>query len=185
MRVIAGSLGGRVIMAPRGRGTRPTSERVREALFSSLGNMHDLVVFDLYAGSGALAIEALSRGARRALCVERSDAALRCLRQNLVQLDLVACSTVVALAVGRAASAIRQAAPFDLLLADPPWADVPAGRFGAALGPLLNDVVLAPDARLVVEHAARDEPPELPGATVDRTRRYGDTALTHYRWPAQ
>lgn len=176
MRVIAGTHGGRPLRAPRGRGTRPTSDRVREALFSVLGDVAGDVVLDLYAGSGALAIEAISRGAARAVCVERAPLALRCIEQNLTTLGLADSVRVIAAPVERAAKLLAALGPFDLVLVDPPWADVASGRATRSLVPLLR--LAAPGACLVLEHAARDAPPELAGASLERTRHYGDTALS-------
>jgi len=178
MRVIAGSLRGRRLVAPRGRGTRPTPDRVREALFSALGPLEGLSVLDLYAGSGALAIEALSRGAARAVVVERSAPALRALRQNLAGLELTQACEVLPVAVERAAALVAQRGPFALVLADPPYGDDGAG---AAIDHVLAaSQVLAPSARVAVEHSARVEPPPLDSLQRQRTRRYGDTAVTLY-----
>src|SRR5262245_29771258 len=96
VRIIAGELGGRVLKAPAGRATRPTSERVREALFSILGDVEDLAVLDLFAGSGALGLEALSRGAARAVFVEEARAALGALKKNVESLGVAERSRVVA-----------------------------------------------------------------------------------------
>jgi 16S rRNA (guanine966-N2)-methyltransferase len=181
VRVIAGSLGGRTLTAPRGLGTRPTSDRVREALFAALGDVESLAVLDLYAGSGALAIEALSRGAGRALCVERDRAALRALHDNLAALDLGDVCRVLPVEVARARGAIAKAGPFDLVLCDPPYADVRSGRVARDLArALATEGVLGPGARLVLEHGKNDQPPPLPGLVVARSRRYGDTTLTFY-----
>jgi 16S rRNA (guanine966-N2)-methyltransferase len=177
--VIAGVLGGRRFAAPRGRETRPTSDRVREALFAALEPVTGARVLDLYAGSGALAIEALSRGAAHAVLVERAPAALAVLRANLRSLGLEAVSVVIAAPLPRALDAAARAGPFDLVLADPPY-----GALGAArdvLSSLLDRPgALEPRGRLVLEHAARDRAPDLAGACVARTRRYGDTAVSFY-----
>src|SRR5688500_9337459 len=134
MRVIAGRLGGRRLVAPRGMKTRPTSDRVREALFSMLGNLEDRVVLDLYAGTGALGIEAMSRGAARAVFVESARPALEALRQNLASLGLVGGAAgansgegchVVGARAERAVVDIARWGPFDLVFADPPYALVP------------------------------------------------------------
>jgi 16S rRNA (guanine966-N2)-methyltransferase len=181
MRVIAGTLRGRRLRAPKGLGTRPTPDRVREALFAALGPMDGLRVLDLYAGSGALGIEALSRGAERVVMVERSRPALDALRGNLAALGLQADATVVATSVERALVTIAQLGPYDLVLADPPYADVESGRVAPVLGPLLARAgVLAAAARVVLEHAARSEPPMLAAVGLLRTRSYGDTALSLY-----
>lgn len=183
MRVIAGALGGRHLVAPRGQATRPTSDRVREALFSALGDVQGSIVLDLFAGTGALGIEALSRGAARATFVESSRAALVALRANLSALGLVARSDVLGVAAERAIRELGRSAahdaPFDLVLVDPPYAQV------ATVPPLVAALgacgALASDARIVIEHASRDPPPSLEGVPLVSTRTYGDTAVSTYR----
>lgn len=176
MRVIAGRLGGRRLEAPRGRlTTRPTSDRVREALFSMLGGLEGIIALDLFAGTGALGIEALSRGAERVVFVERDQAAVQALRANLASLALVAPEAEVrvgdALAALRAAR--RAAETYDLVFVDPPYEQT--RELGAELSVLLP-ALLAPDARVVVE-SDRRMPAELPMEVV-RQRRYGDTTIT-------
>jgi 16S rRNA (guanine(966)-N(2))-methyltransferase RsmD len=181
MRVIAGALGGRKLVAPRGSGTRPTSDRVREALFSALGSVEGDRVLDLYAGSGALAIEALSRGAERATCVERASTALRALQRNVEELELGASCQVVGLPLCRALAAVARHGPYDLVLVDPPYELVRSGRLAAELAPWLSAPgLLAAGARLILEHATRDQPPDLERAQLERSRRYGDTTLSCY-----
>ncbi|MGK3988102.1 16S rRNA (guanine(966)-N(2))-methyltransferase RsmD [Sorangium sp. So ce136] len=179
MRVIAGRLGGRRLAAPRGEGTRPTADRVREALFSSLGDVTGALVCDLYAGTGALGIEALSRGARRAVFVESGRPALATLRENLAALGLDEAARVVPLPVERALELLRDEGPFDLALLDPPYAALAKAAAAAArlAGPL---GLLAPAGRLVLEHARRDPPPEIAGLTCAAVRTYGDTAVSFY-----
>jgi 16S rRNA (guanine966-N2)-methyltransferase len=183
MRVIAGSLGGRRLVAPPGRGTRPTSDRVREALFSILGDVHGAEVLDLYAGTGALGIEALSRGASHATFVENARTALRSLRQNLEALDLGSRARVVTTPVERAFSAPSwPSEAFDLVLVDPPYAAVGEVR-AADFGNLLSRGLTAaarPGCRVVVEHASADHAPEIPGLQIGDTRTYGDSALSFY-----
>jgi 16S rRNA (guanine966-N2)-methyltransferase len=180
MRVIAGRLGGRRLSAPHGHGTRPTSDRVREALFSVLVDVGDARVLDLYAGTGALGIEALSRGALHATFVENARPALAALRENLVALGLAApgsaVTRVVAQPVTRAAASLE--GPFDLVFADPPYADV--GDVVGAVAALRARGALAPGARIVVEHASRDPAPPLDGMTARPGRAYGDTMVTIY-----
>ncbi|WP_437926623.1 16S rRNA (guanine(966)-N(2))-methyltransferase RsmD [Sorangium sp. So ce291] len=179
MRVIAGRLGGRRLAAPRGEGTRPTADRVREALFSSLGDVTGALVCDLYAGTGALGIEALSRGARRAVFVESGRPALATLRENLAALGLDEAARVVPLPVERALELLRDEGPFDLALLDPPYAALAKAAAAAArlAGPL---GLLAPAGRLVLEHARRDPSPEIAGLTCAALRTYGDTAVSFY-----
>ena len=180
MRVIAGRFGGRRLQAPKGRTTtRPTSDRVREAIFSMLGDLHEARVLDLFAGTGALGIEALSRGAARAVFVERDGAALAALRANLRALGLGEDAAEVrrgdALAALRSASA--DAETYDLVLIDPPYrrAGEIGGELPSALAPLLSE-----QARVVVE-SDRRAPLELFWGEVERERRYGDTTITIHR----
>jgi len=169
MRVIAGELGGRRLRSPRGEGTRPTSERVREALFSMLGDLGGLLVLDLFAGSGALGIEALSRGAASATFVERAPPALVALRANLAALGLAERSRVLD---GDALSALRAPGNYDLVFVDPPYAA--ASSLAGALARGLPGV-LAAGARVVSE-SDRRAPMELE-LPLRRERRYGDTMI--------
>ena len=180
-RVIAGTAKGRPLRVPE-RGTRPTSDRVRESLFSSLdhrlGNWHGRCIYDLYAGSGAVAIEALSRGAQRAVLVERDRAAAAIIRQNLQTTGLDA--TVVQADVG--AFVTRPALPVpDVVFVDPPY-ELPADTVAEQLGTLLAGVV-DHEVLLVVERNARDEQSPLPAGCTDvDVRRIGETALTFAHW---
>src|SRR4051795_7019100 len=149
MRVIAGAFKGRTLQAPRGQRTRPTADRVREAVFSMLGALDGLRVLDLFAGSGALAIEALSRGAAEAVLVERDPRALAAIGRNVE-------ATGAAATVRRrdALAYLRDTAdgPFDLVFVDPPY-DA-ASRLAAPLGEALPKVV-SQDARIVTESDKR------------------------------
>jgi 16S rRNA (guanine966-N2)-methyltransferase len=180
LRVIAGTLGGRRFDAPRGRATRPTSDRVREALFMSLEPLAGLRVVDLYAGSGALGIEALSRGAEHVDFVEDDRATLVTLRANLTALALTERSRVWPLRLpGGLARLAARLADADLVLADPPYGGEDARGVLAALG---RGGVLGAHARLVVEHHGKDDLPERCGALQrSRTRRYGETVVSIYR----
>lgn len=175
MRVIAGSHGGRPLVAPKGDATRPTTDRVREALFSILGELRSMRVLDLYAGTGALGIEALSRGASHAVFVENGRPALAALRTNLTQLGLNAQATVVTLPVLRAIPTLATAGPFGLVLCDPPWAAVDGAL--DALVALGEAKAFDESALVVLEHAARSPLPARPSLVWRETRRYGDTAL--------
>jgi len=171
-RVIAGRYGGRRLQAPSGDVTRPTADRVREALFSILGErVREARVLDLFAGCGALGLEALSRGARAVTFVERAPAALGALRANVAALGADA---VVerADAVRWLRGASRGARQYDLVFLDPPYAR--AADLGATLSDLLP-AVLAPGA-LVVAECDRRSPLELTIAQTDE-RRYGDTLI--------
>jgi 16S rRNA (guanine966-N2)-methyltransferase len=182
VRIIAGSFRGHPLEAPRGRATRPTSDRVREALFSILGDVSGLEVLDLFAGSGALAFEALSRGAERAVLVEEARGALAALRANIDTLGVGERATVVAArvesALGRLAATGSR---FGLVFADPPYAAA-AAEGSAVLGALVGQGLLWPGAWIVLEHASRDAAPVPPaGLELRFSRVYGDTALTFYR----
>ncbi|HMR75903.1 MAG TPA: 16S rRNA (guanine(966)-N(2))-methyltransferase RsmD [Polyangiaceae bacterium] len=179
MRVIAGALGGRRLLAPAGRSTRPTSDRAREAMFSILGDLEGHCVLDLYAGSGALGIEALSRGASFAVFVEESRPALQAMRSNLRALQLEAQSTVVAMAVERLTPRQLERGPFDLILCDPPWAKLEAAV--AALGRVAVGQ-LSSEGQLVLEHAAADAPvlPAALGLSLAQRRRWGDTGASFF-----
>jgi 16S rRNA (guanine966-N2)-methyltransferase len=173
MRIIAGRWRGHPIQAPP-TGTRPTTDRVREAWMSMLQPvLADAVVLDLFAGSGALGLECLSRGARHATFVERSGGALRTLRSNIRRLGADALTTVVKGDAVKVAASLR-AGSFDLVLADPPYG---SGEARALAQTFLSE----PFARILwIEHRVDDLLPESPEAD---TRRYGDTLLTRYLAP--
>jgi 16S rRNA (guanine966-N2)-methyltransferase len=178
MRVIAGSLGGRSLSVPRGSETRPTADRVKEALFSMLGSMRSLNVLDLYAGTGALGIEALSRGASHALFVEVSGDAVRCIKQNLCRLNLTDRASVVHKRVERAKRQIALGVPYDVLFCDPPWSRIDAvWKFLATLN---VGELLSPAGRLVLEHPANRSPGRNNWAqmTLICVRAWGDSAIT-------
>jgi 16S rRNA (guanine966-N2)-methyltransferase len=178
MRVIGGAFGGRRLKAPRGRRTRPTSDRVREALFSLLGDVSGAVVLDLFAGAGGLGIEALSRGAERAVFVERSRAALAALHDNLASLGLGAEAVQVhaADALHYLRRAQRRSDTYDLVFIDPPYSR--AGEMGAELSTLLPPL-LQPRARIVVESDRRA--PLALQAPLELQRTYGDTSIRIHR----
>ena len=180
MRVIAGDLRGRRLIAPRGTATRPTSDRVKESLFAIIGPLGGERVLDLFAGSGALAIEALSRGAAEARCVDDDRGAVEAIRVNAEVLGLG--DRLHAQRRGwRAALADVAAAGhrYDLVLADPPYPLLPV-----ILDELAQAIsgVAAPGAIIVLEHArgAIIRAGGVPALAVERdtTRRYGDTEIT-------
>lgn len=180
MRVIAGRLGGRRLTAPRGLDTRPTSDRVREAVFMALEPLTGLRVVDLYAGSGALGIEALSRGAARVDFADSDPRALAALRANLDALDLTAGSRAWRLVLpgGLRRLAVPLAAA-DLVLLDPPYGQERALKTLRVLDEL---GILEPGTRVVAEHGARDPLPEAVGRLArERERRYGQTLVTTFR----
>jgi 16S rRNA (guanine966-N2)-methyltransferase len=169
MRIISGTLGGRRLTAPRGRDVRPTSERVREALFNRLGPLPGGAVLDLFAGSGALGFEALSRGAASCLFADDSPAAIASVRANIAALALAGRARVRR---GDFQRVLRDEARvgnrYDLVLLDPPYAV--AEGYAAALGELVP-AVLAPRAVIVIESArGLDLALDLPA---DPPRRYG------------
>jgi 16S rRNA (guanine966-N2)-methyltransferase len=175
MRVIAGTHRGARIAAPRGLSTRPTGDRVREAAFNLIGPVDDAAVLDLFAGSGAMGIEALSRGAASATFVESDQSACRTISQNLEKLKLTGARVVCADAIWTLRQESRK---YDLVLVDAPY------ESWAELEPKLAkhlERVLAPDGLLVVETGARTEP-ALP-LPIRTSRRYGSARLTLFEHP--
>ena len=170
MRIIAGSHRGHRIAAPPGRDTRPTSDRVRENAFNLIGPVDDADVLDLFAGSGALGLEALSRGAASATFVESDGDACRTINANLDKLKLR--GTVLCLDANRALA--RERRRYDLVLCDPPY-DYAHERLAPHLAGLLTD-----DGLLVYETSGRADPLELPGLELRTTRKYGSARLTLY-----
>ena len=187
MRIVGGELSGRRFGANVTDVTRPTSERVREALSSALqarGLFDNARVLDLYAGTGALGFEALSRGAREACFVESDARALKSLRASLhdLGLDARARTLRLTLSAGMLSTLARQTAnaPFDLVFADPPYADLEAAV--ALFSALPAAGLLSPGAHLVIEHAARDslQLPEYLASVA--AYRYGDTRVSLLTW---
>jgi 16S rRNA (guanine966-N2)-methyltransferase len=174
MRIVAGRFGGRRLRAPSGRETRPTSDRVREALFATLGPLDGLVVLDLFAGSGALGLEAVSRGAARAVLVERDARANAVARANAAALGLGREEVAVLRVPARRAlqDARRRGATYDLVLLDPPYRD--ATRLGRELSEPVA-AVLETGGRVVTE-SDRRTPMEL-ALPLLHERRYGDTLI--------
>jgi 16S rRNA (guanine966-N2)-methyltransferase len=172
VRIIAGSRKGHRIEAPPGRATRPTSDRTREAVFNIVAPwIEDAQVLDLFAGSGAMGLEALSRGARRAVLVEADERACRAIDANLAKLRLTA-AEVVCRDVGSFVAADTRR--YDLVFCDPPYDDYAAfERVLARYAPRL----LADDGLLVLETSARDAEPELP-LEKRTSRRYGAAQIT-------
>lgn len=174
MRIIAGEWRGRLIQAPEGREVRPTTDRVREAWMSALGSsVVDSRVVDLFAGSGALGLETLSRGAREVVFVENAKKSLDSLGKNIASLGAGGRTKVIRSDVSRFLDTLPELA-FDLALADPPYGVGEAAR-------LLERMSKKPFAReLWVEHRSDEELPELPDL---KHRRYGDTTLTIWEIP--
>jgi 16S rRNA (guanine966-N2)-methyltransferase len=182
-RIVGGSVGGRRIAAPPGLDTRPTTDRAREALFATLATLTDLAgarVLDLYAGSGAVGLEALSRGAAHALLVDSDARAARLIRDNAAALGLAG-ATVVRAPVLRTVSAPPEGGPYDVVFADPPYA-LPDAEVARVLEALVAHGWLAADAVVVVERPSRGSPPAWPqGLEPIKQRRYGEGALWYGR----
>lgn len=179
---MAGALGGRRLAVPAGQGTRPTSDRVREALFSSLDNLLDLDgarFADLYAGSGAVGLEACSRGADHVLLAEADAKAARVIRANIAALGVAARVRLVTDKVERLLAGAPEER-FDAVFIDPPYA-VTDERVRAVLD-ALEARWLAPDGVVVVERSSRGAPMAWPGGLQPLAeRRYGETALWYAR----
>ncbi|MCD0448375.1 16S rRNA (guanine(966)-N(2))-methyltransferase RsmD [Actinocorallia sp. API 0066] len=180
-RVIAGTAGGRRLATPEGRDTRPTSDRAREGLFSTaqalLGSLSGVRAADLYAGSGAVGLEALSRGASHALLVESHPRAAKVIRANIEALGLPGARLVT----DKVERLLRTAPdePYDFVFADPPYA-VPDATVVAVLEALRDNGWLADGALVAVERASRGAAPAWPeGYVPERERRYGE-AVFHY-----
>jgi 16S rRNA (guanine966-N2)-methyltransferase len=169
MRIIAGSRKGARIFAPRGSDTRPTGDRVREAAFNLIGPVDEASVLDLFAGSGAMGLEALSRGAASVVFVESDREACRAIERNLEKLGLT-CATVLCRDAFQALAAAART--YDLVLCDPPYGFADHER----LAPYLARA-LAPDGLLVYETAAREEP-RIEGLSSRTSRTYGSARLT-------
>jgi 16S rRNA (guanine966-N2)-methyltransferase len=204
MRITGGVYRSRTLIAPRGQETRPTSDRVREALFSMISSngmfagahfdkettpdadedQQSPLVLDLYAGSGALGLEALSRGAREVVFVESARPAITAIRENVRALGVDEQVTLLSTSADRALSQLLKDGEqrFDLILVDPPYADVDTTAF--------TEIILTRAARLlaasgifVLEHSSKSEEPAPPtGLVVDRRRQYGDTTLSLFRY---
>jgi 16S rRNA (guanine966-N2)-methyltransferase len=178
-RIIGGSAGGRRISAPGGQHTRPTTDRVREALFSSIeawcGSLSGLRFLDLYAGSGAVGLEAWSRGAGVVTLVESDRRTARLISDNARVLGFARAHVVA----GSVAATLGQApsAPYDVAFLDPPY-PLSGAAVAADLSALAAQGWLVPGAMVVVERSSRSTPPDWPaGIEADRSRKYGETTL--------
>lgn len=185
-RIIAGMWGGRAIKAPTDRNTRPTTDRVREALFAKIDHLDRLrgaTVLDLFAGSGALGLEALSRGAGHAHFVDHSAAVTSVLRENIGTLG----ATHTTVTTTDVAACVRRPAPqpFDVVLCDPPY-DLPSDDVTSILADLVNNGWLAPDTLVMVERPRRGQSLQWPAAFEDvTTKQYGETILEFGYTPVQ
>ena len=179
-RIISGSAGGRTLRTPAGSSTRPTSDRVREALFSRLehhGLLERTNVLDLYAGSGALGLEAASRGAARVILVESDRRAAKVIAANIDAVGLSAARLVTDTVEGTLAAGPPSGIRMDLVLIDPPY-DVSEDELGAVLTALVEHGWLGPDAFVVVERSTRSPQPTWPqGLELSGEKRYGETTV--------
>jgi 16S rRNA (guanine966-N2)-methyltransferase len=178
VRIVAGSRKGARIFAPKGRDTRPTADRVREAAFNLIGPVDGARVADLYAGSGAMGLEALSRGAARVVFVETDRRAVETIERNLDKLRLTGAEIAREPAERRLAADASAGRRYDLVLIDPPYRMLAPAL--ASLAPHLP-AVLEPGGLVVVESDAREEP-ELP-LPIRTSRRYGSSRLTLFEAP--
>ena len=177
MRIIAGSARSRTILAPEGRDTRPTLDRVRENLFNILMRR----VLDLFAGSGALSLEALSRGAAHATLVDIDRAAIRCIQQNVTALRFTEETRILPVDWKAAVSQLqREGAQFDLIFLDPPYKMHDLTEVSKALIPLLSE-----DALVVVEHEVRVMPALCEGFDMTDTRKYGIVGVSFFQYVEQ
>lgn len=181
MRVIAGKAGGRTLKAVPGQRTRPTTDKVKEALFSMIGPFFDGgVALDLFAGTGGLGIEAISRGMERAVFVDKERASIEVIQANLRQTGLTEYAEVYRNDARLALKALkRRQASFDLVFLDPPYK---MKGLDELIGYCLEHEMLRPAAYVVMEHDADDHYPQSIGA-LEQIRRahYGDTAITLYK----
>lgn len=179
-RIIAGRAGGRSIQTPKGRDTRPTTDRVREAMFSrveSLLVLEGARVLDLFAGSGALGLEAVSRGAAHLLAVERHRQTARLVESNAVTLGMDEQVQVIASGVEAVLAGAEPGTGYDLVLLDPPY-PLSEAELSRVLGALVDHGWLTEEALVVLERSARSPEPTWPAGVVHLdTRRYGETAV--------
>jgi 16S rRNA (guanine(966)-N(2))-methyltransferase RsmD len=180
VRIIAGTAKGRTLKLPKSDAVRPTADRVKETIFNVLGQWLDgETVLDLYAGAGGLGLEALSRGAGRAVFVERDKTVMATLAENIRALGFEAQATTLFKPVDRAVRWLAgQGQTFSLVFSDPPYADEAAA---SVLEELENGGFVSEGGRVVIEHAKREDPPEKVGS-FERTdqRKFGDTVVTFY-----
>jgi 16S rRNA (guanine966-N2)-methyltransferase len=176
MRIIAGTNKGRGLQAPKWDGLRPTSDKLRETLFNILSpHVIDARVLDVFAGTGAIALEALSRGAQSAVCLEQDRRAVKLIEENREKCGEQARCTILRDTAERALARPIAGGPFDIVVLDPPY-DY------KSLATVVRDAAgqRSPGAVLVLEHASRVRPPAPEGLTVTRTVKSGDSALSFY-----
>ena len=181
MRITGGKNRGLTIKTPMGGRTRPTSDKVREALFSVLGDQTEGArVLDLFAGSGALAIEAMSRGAERAVVVEKSSTVVSTIRLNLDTAGFAGATRIIRADFRSAIARLKKdGESFDLVFVDPPYESGLLDKAAAELG---DSGIVADDGVIVLEHFKKTEPPDsVCGIPLDKRRDYGQTSLSFYR----
>jgi 16S rRNA (guanine(966)-N(2))-methyltransferase RsmD len=179
VRVTGGVLRGRKVSVPSGGGARYTSSKVRAAIFDSIGSVEGLQVLDLFAGSGLFSIEALSRGAERAVCVEKNRAMASVLKENLDRLGLDKDCVVLNMDVIYAVPVLsRKGHRYDLIFMDPPY---DTGYVSTTVGLLKGRTVCRDGALLVVEHSKREQLPGFQEEYEVRSKLYGDTAVSVIR----
>ncbi|HEY3373997.1 MAG TPA: 16S rRNA (guanine(966)-N(2))-methyltransferase RsmD [Candidatus Aquicultor sp.] len=181
MRVIAGSAKGRRLAAPKGMSIRPTADRVKESIFNIVGQeVVDAVVLDVFAGTGNLGIEALSRGADKAYFIDSSDEAIATIKKNLDNTGFIDKAVIMKSQAERAVKQLAaEALTFDLIFLDPPYR-ISVSFLDAILFNLACQA-LRPDGLLVLEHDAKGEVRGIEGLVLISTRLYGDTAVSLYR----
>jgi len=186
LRIIAGTAGGLRLTCPKGLNIRPTADRVRESVFNILsGAVTDARVLDLFAGSGAFGIEALSRGARECVFVERRRDCAAAIRENLGKTSLADRAEVVLADAFGFPGEVQITEPFDVIFLDPPYrfsADCTEGsRVAGLISRLAEPDILAPGGRIVFEHGSKARVPEMFGAAdLTTRRRYGTTSVSFY-----
>lgn len=175
VRIIAGRFGGRLLAAPTGRRTHPMGERIRNALFNSIGSeIEEAIILDAFAGTGAVGFEAISRGAKHTTFIERDRIAQRVLTENIAALGVEEQTKLVKASVS-AWAGTYDGPLFDVIFADPPYHDVQFSTVLKLMG------LLKPGALMVLSHPGRDECPTRPGVVVVDNRSYGDATLTLFR----
>lgn len=180
MRVIAGSAKGKKLYAPKGMDTRPTSDRVKEAIFNIIGNkVTNANVLDLFAGTGSLGIEALSRGAKFAYFVDVRREAIDLVKRNLTETGFLDAAVVITSEADRALRRLsKYADKFDLIFLDPPYG-ISVSYLDAIMFMLASDMLNA-EGLLILEHSAKTGPRMIEGIEIDSIRTYGDTGVTFY-----
>lgn len=181
MRIIAGRARGTQLLAPKGMDTRPTQDKVKESLFSMIQfDVPQANVLDLFAGSGALALESLSRGAESAVVVDKSREALECIRKNVAKMRVEDAVTILAMDWSQALLKCKQSGClFDLVFLDPPYRMTELGEICRRLMELN---LLAADVMLVLEHRTGIELQMPEGFVLEKERTYGETQIHFYRW---